>query len=139
GHAAEGARHLMGAADAEARDLERAQAVDAMDAVQDDLTGRRALRAGDQAQQRRLAGAVRADHPQQLAGGDVEAHVGDRNDAAEALADTAQGKERDLLGRDSQCAHVVVLRILDYAEERTTVESSMLWPRYDVYGRPPAW
>jgi hypothetical protein len=46
--------------------------------------------AGEDLQQRRLAGAVLADHAVHLAGLDAEAHVGQRANGAERLGDVLE-------------------------------------------------
>ncbi len=51
------------------------------------------LEAGEDADQRRLAGAVGADQAVDLAGGDVEADAGERADAAEGFPDVVRGDE----------------------------------------------
>ena len=48
----------------------------------------------DHVEERRLAGAVRADQPDDLALLDVERDVVDRDDAAEAAGDVADGEQR---------------------------------------------
>ena len=52
-------------------------------AVDPDLAGVRSLRAGKDLHQRRLAGAVAADQPHDLAGAEVDRDVVDGADAAE--------------------------------------------------------
>jgi hypothetical protein len=52
-----------------------------------DRAGGRAQRAGEDLQQRRLAGAVRPDHGHALAGGDLERDVAQRLAGAVALGD----------------------------------------------------
>ena len=47
-------------------------------ALEDDPAAARALDAGDGVDERRLAGAVRADDAEQLAGADVERHAPER-------------------------------------------------------------
>ena len=54
-------------------------------AVEQDLAVGRRQERGDQLEQRALAGAVRADHREDLAVRDLEADVVDRDQAAEAL------------------------------------------------------
>ena len=55
-------------------------------AVEEDRALIGGLQAGDDAQQRGLARARRAEQRDQLAGGHVEAHVVERDEAAERLA-----------------------------------------------------
>ena len=50
--------------------------------------------AGDHVEQRRLAGAVGADHAADLAGLDVERHLVHRHQAAEALGHVVEDKQR---------------------------------------------
>ena len=50
--------------------------------------------ARDHVEQRRLAGAVRPDDAADLALGDVERHLVDGDEAAEALGDPVEGKQR---------------------------------------------
>ena len=78
-HVLEGARH------AALRDLARGQAVDAL-AAQRHLAARGRQHAGDEVEGGRLAGAVRADQAEDLAGAHLEADVVDRHQAAELLA-----------------------------------------------------
>src|SRR5262249_56971371 len=49
--------------------------------------------AGEQVEQRRLAGSVRADQPEDLPARDREAHLRERLDPAEALADVPRLEE----------------------------------------------
>ena len=55
--------------------------------------------AGDHVEQRGLAGAVRPDDGEDLALGDREAHIVDREQAAEALADALHLEQRAHDGR----------------------------------------
>jgi hypothetical protein len=84
----------MRPADPKTGDCVRAHAVDPMLALEHDLAGGRAVKPLDQAQQRALAGAVRADDAEQLVGRDLEGEVADRCDAAEALRDPTYGERR---------------------------------------------
>ena len=55
-------------------------------AVDQDVAGGQVLEPGDQAQQRRLAAAGRADEDDELAVADVEIGAGNDDDIAEGLA-----------------------------------------------------
>ena len=93
GHAAEGAELLEGAADAATVDLIGPEARDGL-AGEADVAAVGPVEAGDDVEERRLAGAVRPDDPHDLAGGHVE---GDRlvgHQAAEALGDGADLQQR---------------------------------------------
>ena len=98
-HPGERARDLMGAGDPQARDRMRAHPVDPVGAVEDDLARGRSLGGVDEAEQRALAGAVGADHAEQLARGDVAREVVERRDAAEALGQVAQRQRCRLRAR----------------------------------------
>ena len=82
------ARDLKRAADAVAHDLGR-RAPGHIDAVEQDLTGIRLQRAGDQVEERALAGAVRADHGGERTVGKIERDVVGRLDAAERFGEPA--------------------------------------------------
>ena len=74
------------------RDLVRLEAGDAL-AVEDDVATGRLVDARDQVEQRRLAGAVRADHADDLAPVDVEIEIVDDLEAAEGHRDALQIEE----------------------------------------------
>ena len=74
---------------AEARDLVRLEADDAA-LVEQDVAVVGLVDAGDQVEERRLAGAVRADHADDLALVDVQVELGDDLEAAERQRDAAQ-------------------------------------------------
>ena len=61
--------------------------------IQVDRAGVGAIEAADDLEERRLAGSVRADDPDQLAGLHVERDVAVRGDAAEALGDARDGQQ----------------------------------------------
>src|SRR5581483_227912 len=63
-------------------------------ALEDDVSPVGAKDAGHEVEQGRLAGAVRADHADDLAPVDVEIELGDDAEAAERLVDGAQLEER---------------------------------------------
>ena len=63
-------------------------------AVDEDLPAVRRMRARQHAHQGRLAGAVAADEPDDLAGVEVDGHVPDGVDATEGDADVAHLDER---------------------------------------------
>src|SRR5205823_4772759 len=85
-HLREEADVLKGAADTELRDCVRRLAGD-VDAVEEDPARRGAVEAGEHVEERRLAGAVRADQADDRALGDREVEVVDREQAAELLTD----------------------------------------------------
>ena len=62
--------------------------------AEQDAAGARHLEAGDEAQERRLARARRAEQRQELAGGDLEVETGNRRRRAEGL-DQSLGGDRD--------------------------------------------
>jgi hypothetical protein len=64
------------------------------DALVLDLAAGRGVDPADQVEDRRLAGAVRADQGEDLAAADVEADVVDGDDAAEAHAEMARREQR---------------------------------------------
>jgi hypothetical protein len=66
----------------------------------------RAHGAQQQPEQRRLAGARRADHAGEGAGGDGEVDVGQDGAAVVAEGDTGQGEQRDVLPREAHCGYV---------------------------------
>ena len=84
GEIGEGLELLEGARDAAAGDAVGPQAGD-LAAVEEDAAGVGRLEAGDQVEQRRLAGAVGADDAEDLALVDIEGDVGVGGEAAEAL------------------------------------------------------
>ena len=61
-------------------------------AVEPDLAGARLLQPGDDAQQRRLAAAGRADEDDELAVRDVEVDVVEHLDRAEGFRDAAEAE-----------------------------------------------
>ena len=90
---------LKGAGDAAPHPARRQQTGNVF-AIENDLTGGLPEKAADQVEERRLAGAVRADHGAQFAGFDRHRDVVDGDQAAEMF--------RDVL--DPQQAHVVAFR-----------------------------
>ena len=66
----------------------------ALDAVEDDAPGARRHAAGDDLDQRRLAGAVVAEERDDLAAIDVEADAAQRLDRAEMLGDAVEPEQR---------------------------------------------
>src|SRR5215468_6914108 len=90
---AEELRGLKGAGDAEARDGVGRGAGDA-EAAQCDVAPIRAVVAGEDVQQGRLARAVGADDGGDTGGGDGERDIVEGGHAAEAHGDTVEGKER---------------------------------------------
>ena len=84
---------LEGATHAPAADLVGAQANDRLPVVEDVARGRPGI-AGDQAEQRRLSGAVRAHQADDLAGLDVERDAVQCGQAAETLAQAAHRQQR---------------------------------------------
>src|SRR5690606_3874487 len=66
----------------------------ALPAVEPDLAGIGLVHAGDALDQRRFAGAVVAEKRHHLAREDVEAHLVDGNEAAEALGELADREDR---------------------------------------------
>jgi hypothetical protein len=101
-HLAEQAAVLEGPAHAARRDLVRRHAVDAL-ALEADLAGGRAHVAGDDVEQRRLAGAVRPDQRPDFARVGVEGHAGQRLEPGEMHRQVT-----DL----EQCAHASFPRLL---------------------------
>jgi hypothetical protein len=87
-HAGEGACHLEGARDADARATLGRQPVHRL-VVEPDLARRRRVEAGDAVEQRRLARAVGADQADDLAALHAEGHVVVGHQAAEALGHVA--------------------------------------------------
>src|SRR5687768_1976059 len=67
-------------------------------AVEDDAALVGFVQAGDHVERGRLPGAVGADQADDLAGGDVEGHAVERDDAAEATGDVLDREERRHLG-----------------------------------------
>src|SRR4051794_8684974 len=84
---------LEGAGHALAGSLERWEAGDVL-AVEQDLAPSGVLQAGDDVEQRRLAGSVRADEPGDAAGLGAQIHVLDGDVAAESDGDGLDVKER---------------------------------------------
>ena len=62
--------------------------------LEDDLPAVRPVQTGNQVEQRRLAGAVRADQPDDLTLTDVERDVVDRDDAPEPPRHVLHGEQR---------------------------------------------
>ena len=85
-HAQKGPRHLVGAGDARAATVRGTQPVMSAPSKQD-LAGARRKRAGENAEQRRLAGAVGADNADGLAGSDAEIDTVQHLEGAETLVD----------------------------------------------------
>ena len=83
-HVAEEAQVLERARDPALDDEVRRQTGDVL-AEEQDVPAVGRVHAGDQVEERRLAGAVRADQGDDAAGLDAEVHVLDRGDAAEGL------------------------------------------------------
>src|SRR6202011_1528881 len=77
------------------RDLVGIEPHDAL-AGEEDVAAGRLVQSGDEVEQRRLAGAVRADHAHDLALVDVQVELGQDVEAAERHRDSAQVEE--LLG-----------------------------------------
>src|SRR5262249_11304979 len=98
-HRSERGGDLERASDAEAPDLARPEAGEIL-LLEPDLAGVRRELAVDHVEAGRFAGAVRADHGQELAAPDREAHVVDGAHAAEGFGQRA----------DRQLAHVGVFR-----------------------------
>ena len=93
GHAAQDLGALERAHEAARVDPVGGEAVDPV-ASQSDLASVGAKRAGHDVEERRLARAVRADQREHLAGANVERHVVERLQPAEAHADAAYVEER---------------------------------------------
>src|SRR5262249_37060617 len=91
--AGERARELEAARHAEPRALVRRHAVD-VDAVEGDDAGLVVQRAAQAVDERALARAVGTDQPESLARLDRQAHGGEREEPAEALAQVVDEKER---------------------------------------------
>ena len=72
-------------------------------ALEDELAGGRLDQPGQAAHQGRLAGAGQAHDDEDLAGGDVEAHVADGGRAAGAVDQLAPRQGRQLRGRAGTC------------------------------------
>src|SRR5207247_5352515 len=96
GEGGEDPRVLEGATEAVRRPPVGTPAGD-VDAAEEDAAGVRRQQSGDQVEDRRLAGAVGADEPEDLMGGEGKGHVVDRGDAAEAAGEPAD-LEHGLLG-----------------------------------------
>ena len=92
-HGLEALDHLEGAPDAALAALRRRQARDVLAVEPDRAFGRR-QHARDQVEQRRLAGAVRADQADDLAAADRDRDVAVGDQAAEALRDAAGFEQR---------------------------------------------
>src|SRR6202521_560336 len=80
-----------------ARDLVRGQAGDVF-TLEDDFARARTLDAHDRLHRGRLAGAVRADQAENLAGAQIETEVLDRGEAAEALGEAADFENGRIVG-----------------------------------------
>src|ERR1700738_5131845 len=80
-----------------ARDLVRGQAGDVF-ALEDDIACRRAFDAHDRLHRGRLAGAVRADQTENLAGAHLEAQVLNGGEATEALDQAADFENGSVIG-----------------------------------------
>src|SRR5205823_11482845 len=88
----------------DARDLERpAEALTGaperrlvrdVDAVERDRARRRPVDPGEEVEERRLAGAVRADDPEELSLGNLEADIDDDLRAADVEPEVARGENR---------------------------------------------
>src|SRR6202521_414635 len=85
-----------------ARDLVRGQAGDVF-TLEDDFARARTLDAHDRLHRGRLAGAVRADQAENLAGAQIEAQVLDRGEATEALGEAADFENRRVIGGIHYC------------------------------------
>src|SRR5262249_3776640 len=92
---------LERAGDAAPHDRVRRLAQEAL-AREDDRARVGLVEAGDQVEERRLAGAVRPDQPDDLAGLDVERHVVDGDDAAETPPYVLEREQRQ--GRKTKLA-----------------------------------
>ena len=93
GHAAEEREILEGAADAERRHA-MTRLLQELVAVESDAAGFRLIEAAEAIEQRRLAGAVRADEAANLPAPDLEGHFVQRDDAAEADRQLADRQQR---------------------------------------------
>src|SRR6185437_10418822 len=93
-HVLERRRHLEGAPDAEARMRFRRESRH-VGAIKHDTAGRRLEIARDAVEEGRLAGAVRADQADDLAGLDCEVGVLERHEAAESAADALRLKQHE--------------------------------------------
>src|SRR2546422_5483915 len=93
GELREGANDLEGAADTAATDCARAQTVDRSPAVAD-LARVGQQEAVQHVEERGLAGAVRSDHADDLAGAHAEAHVVERAEAEERPRDADRKSTR---------------------------------------------
>src|SRR4029077_5816177 len=91
-HAVKRSRNLEAAGDAAPRALVGGQP-GYFFSLEDDLAGFVAQQPRDAVDQRGLARAVRADQAEALAGGDVDAHPGQRGEAAEVLRHAAYLEE----------------------------------------------
>src|SRR4029077_4011754 len=80
----EGPPELEGARDAAGADAVWGEPRDVV-SLEADVPAIRPQRARDEVEERGLAGPVRSHHAEELAGLEREAHVADREDAAEAL------------------------------------------------------
>src|SRR5205085_7182654 len=92
-------------------------------AVERDLARVRPVEPGDQVEERRLAGAVRADQPADLAALDAERDVVDGDDAAEA--------PRHVLEREQ--GHRAYLKTTPSKSIRESLQASRLAPRRRGY------
>src|SRR4051812_17043369 len=93
GEAREGLHHLEGASDPQPGALVGGKPVDAL-SLEVDLAGGGKERPADQADERRLAGPVRADEAENLTGEDLEGDVGEGGESAEPLGQLADLENR---------------------------------------------
>ncbi len=93
GHAAEGFRHLVGAYQTQPAALRRGQRRHVV-ALEGDGAGARRIGAGEHAEQRRLAGAVRADDADRLIGAHGEVDIVQHHKRAEMLVDAGGAEDR---------------------------------------------
>src|SRR5579883_2375069 len=99
-HGAKQRQVLKRAADADRRHAVGRQGENAAP-VEDDVAFPRRVETAEAVEQRGLAGPIRPDQAEQLAGADREGDAVERNDAAEAHADVAYGDERRRRGGHS--------------------------------------
>ena len=103
---AERPRNLIGAADAEPRDRVAAQAAQALPG-EHDVAADRLEDLGQAVEQRRLAGAVRADQAEDLALADLQVDTVDGDVAAEGHGEIARGeKDPRAVGVDALAAAI---------------------------------
>ena len=91
-HARKRLHHLEGAADTKPGDAKRGQAIDAL-ACKRDLARVGRLHPGDDIDQGGLAGAVRPDQSDDLAGHEREAHAVERDEPAEMFAHAGERQQ----------------------------------------------